>query len=143
LPLPHAFGTVPHVEPVHSGGAGLQTPPMHCWPMGHEQFVVFPHPSATLPQRCVLMSGVQVSGLHSAAEPSTELCGTHALPMHAWPVEQPPQLIGTPHGSTPTIPHRPVHDLAWHDWEPPELAQSWLPEHALPQTKALPVHGST
>jgi hypothetical protein len=143
LPLPQAFGTVPQAEPAHSGGAWLQTPPMHCRPVGHAQFIVFPQESATLPQRCVLVSGVQLSGPQDA-DASTLIWGTHALlALHAWPVGQPPQLIGTPQGSTPTTPHRPVHDLAWHDWEPPEPAQTWLPEHALPQTKALPVHGST
>jgi hypothetical protein len=143
FPLPQALATVPQVELVHSGGAGLHTPPMHCCPVGQLQFLEFPQASMTLPQRFVLVSGVHVSVPHDA-EASTVLWGTQALPMHALPLGQPPQLIGTPQGSTPTMPHRPVHDgLAWHDWDPPALTQTWPPGHALPQTKALPVQGST
>jgi len=42
LPLPHAFSIDPHFDPVppsppmHSGGGGLHTPPMHSCPEGHE-----------------------------------------------------------------------------------------------------------
>ena len=66
FPLPHAFRTDPHVELVHSGGAGLHTPPMHCCPLGHEQLSVWLQGSSTTPHRCVLLSGVQVSGAHDA-----------------------------------------------------------------------------
>jgi hypothetical protein len=123
LPLPQALATVPHVDLVHSGGAALHTPSMHCRPVAHEQFSVFPQASATLPQRWVVLSGVQVGAGQEVAA-STETCGTQVLPMHIWLAAQPPQLMGTPHPSTPTLPQRLVHDLAWHDWEAPELTQT-------------------
>jgi hypothetical protein len=75
VPLPHAFGTFPHraapAEFVHSGGGGPHSPPLHCCPLGHEQRMVLPQPLATVPQRTVMGSGLQVSGPH-APPASTE-----------------------------------------------------------------------
>jgi len=31
------------------------------------------------------------------------------------PAAHPPQLMPTPHGSTPISPHLPVHETVWHD----------------------------
>jgi hypothetical protein len=110
LPLPHALGTVPHLAPAsveHSGGVWPQVPPMHASPGGHEHCWVCPHPSVTVPQRCVLGSGVHVT----CAQPPAS-CGdggTHWLPTQSWPAGQPPHPTATPHESTPTTPHLPVH----------------------------------
>jgi len=118
LPLPHAFSIEPHVEPVppsafmHSGGGAWQTPPTQSCPLGQVQFIVLPQPSLTVPQRTVPGSGLQLSLLQPvpASPPSLGICMTHALFTQVWPVGQPGQLIGTPHGSTPSSPHLPVHE---------------------------------
>jgi hypothetical protein len=67
-PLPHAFGTLPHRAPpslAHSGGVATQTPAAHCCPEGQVHFKLLPQPSATVPQRVVVESGVQVRGAHA------------------------------------------------------------------------------
>jgi hypothetical protein len=75
--------------------------------------------------------------------PSVDGCGMHVLftqtllPVHA------PQLTGTPHPSMATTPQRPAHDFGWHTCDAPLLTQTWPPVHAVPHSKALPVHGST
>jgi hypothetical protein len=85
LPLPQALGTVPHRAPplalVHSGGGGAHTPPEHCCPFGHEHRIVLPQASATLPQRVVMGSGVQVKGPHEPLA-STVTWGPQVLLMH-------------------------------------------------------------
>jgi hypothetical protein len=109
LPLPQAFGTVPHRAPpsavVHSGGGGAQTPPVHCCPVGQEHLIVLPQPSATVPQRVVVESGLQVRG-PQAPPASTVTWGPHVLLMHACPALHPPQSTGTPHESTAMTPQR-------------------------------------
>jgi hypothetical protein len=147
LPLPHALGTVPQRRPPpsappHSGGGGPHTPPVHCWPAGHEQLIVSPQRPATVPHRCVVESGVQVGGRHVALA-STVTWGTHALFTQALLAPHPPQLIGTPQGSVPRTPHRLVQLGIWHDCAAPLPVQTFPPVHAEPQAKAVPEHGST
>jgi hypothetical protein len=147
LPLPHAFSTEPHVEPVppsapmHSGGGAWQTPPMHCCPLGQEQFIVCPQPSLTVPHRFVPGSGLQLSLLQPpASPPSLGICMTHALFTQVWPLGHPGQLMGTPHGSTPSSPHLPEHESIWHDCAPPEPAMHTSPlGHGMPQSCTLPL----
>jgi hypothetical protein len=147
LPLPQAFGTFPQsVAPaalVHSGGGGAHTPPLHCCPFGHEQSMVWPQASTTVPQSLVVGSGLQVSGPHAPLA-STDICGPQVLLMHACPALHPPQLIGTPHPSTPMTPHLPRQlGAAWQVCVEPPLMQAWPPVQAEPHTNALPEHEST
>jgi hypothetical protein len=147
LPLPQAFGTVPHRAPpvavMHSGGGGPQTPAEHCCPFGHEHRMVLPQASATVPHRVVMGSGVQVRGPQDPLA-STVTCGPQVLLMHAWPVLHPPQSIGTPQPSIPTTPHLPWQlGAAWQDCDEPFVVQICPPVQAEPHTKALPEHGST
>jgi hypothetical protein len=110
LPLPQAFATVPHnapASPAHSGGGAVHTPPLHICPLGQEQAIVCPHPLVIVPQSWVRVSGAQVRGAHCPA--SCAPAGTHWLPMQAIPALHPPQLIATPHPSSPIAPQRPVH----------------------------------
>lgn len=145
LPLPQAFGTLPQSAPpsavVHSGGGGAQTPPVHCCPVGQEHRMVFPQPSATVPQRVVVGSGVQLSGPHAPLA-STDTWGPQALLMQTWPELHPPQAKGTPQESTPMTPHRLPQLWAWQDCDEPLVTQACPPVHGEPHTKALPVHGS-
>jgi hypothetical protein len=148
LPLPHALATLPHLYPAsafpHSGGGGLQTPSMHCWPLGQLQLIELPHTSPTVPQRCVVADGVQVSGAQLPEPASVGGCVTHALLMQTLLPVHPPQLIGMPQPSMPMIPQLLVQVLGWHTSDPlPPLAQTCPPVHGEPQTMALPVHGST
>jgi hypothetical protein len=56
LPLPHALGRAPHVEPrppsaaSHSGGGGWHKPATQACPIGHAHCLVWPHPSVIVPQ---------------------------------------------------------------------------------------------
>ena len=149
-PLPQAFCTVPQTEPPsaieHSGAGAVQAPPVHTVPAAHEQSIVCPQPSVTLPHRWVCGSGVHVSV--AQAPPSlglTVLAATHWLPMQSMPAAHPPHAMGTPQASRPTMPHLPVHALGWHDCADGSLAER---EHtfplgqAVPQTRTLPEHGS-
>jgi hypothetical protein len=65
--------------------------------------MVLPQPSATLPQRVVVVSGVQVRG-PQAPPASLIICVTQALLTHACPAPHPPQSMGTPQESTPRTP---------------------------------------
>jgi hypothetical protein len=150
LPLPHAFFTVPHDSPpsadVHSGGVAVHSPAMHCCPLGHEQAIVWPHPSVTVPQSAVCAVGVQVRVGHwpaSGGGPAS--FGTQVLFTHDSPAPQAPQLIPTPHASLPTMPHLPVHVFGWQVCDVGSFGvvrQIRPPSQAEPHWRTLPVHGS-
>jgi hypothetical protein len=120
LPLPHAFSIDPHFDPappsppMHSGGGGLHTPPTHSCPEGHVHWAVWPHPSPMVPQS-TSPGGVQLRVPQPLPPPSEGGWVTHWLFTHVSPAAHPPQVMGTPHGSTPISPHWPVHETVWHD----------------------------
>ena len=147
VPLPQAFATLPHLKPAsvfpHSGGGRLQTPSMHCCPPGQLQLIELPQTSATVPQRWVVDVGVHVSGAQVPGPASCAGWVTHALLMQTLPPVHPPQLIGTPQPSVPTMPQLFVHVLAWQVNEPaPALAQTCPPVQAVPHANRVPVQGS-
>jgi hypothetical protein len=117
VPLPQAFATEPHrapASPSHSGGAAVQTPLTHCSPFGHEQEIVWPQASWTVPHSLVLADGEQVSAAQASDTPAST--GTVPWATQAWstqsnPASHPPQLSATPQESTATTPHLPVQAL--------------------------------
>jgi hypothetical protein len=153
LPLPQAFATVPHegIPPsgVHSGGMGPHTPPVHVCPAGHAQAIVCPHPSVTVPQSIVFGSGVHVSAIHlpaSGAVLAPASTAWQAPSTQTSPAEHPPQAMATPHASSPTTPHRPVHALGLQDWVCALVgsATQTLPlAQGAPQANDCPEQGST
>jgi hypothetical protein len=105
------------------------------------QFIVLPQPSLTVPQRFTFCFGLHISGWHIPVPPSLGGWTTHLLATHVWPVGQPPQLIGTPHGSTPISPHCPVHDgVVWQLCEPfGPVVHVWPFAQGMPHTSVFPV----
>lgn len=148
VPLPQAFITVPHADPappspVHSGGGGPHTPPLHSWPLGHVQAIACPHPLVTVPQSATPALGVHVT--FPQVPPPASVGGggvTHALWMHTWPPVHPPHEIGTPHGSSPMSPHLPVHDGAWQLCVLPLATHDSPLPHGLPHVSVAPVQST-
>jgi hypothetical protein len=107
----------------------------------------FPQTSRTVPQRCVWAEGVHVSGAHAPpASFAVVPDATHWLLTQSCPIGQPPQLMATPHESTPRLPHLPAHVFGWQLCAegPPTAAAQTSPEgQGAPQANVLPVHGST
>jgi hypothetical protein len=154
LPLPQEFPVVPQSAPpasagVHSGGASPHTPPMHDFPVGQVQPMVWPQPSLTVPQSAVCALGAQVSGAHASiadASGTPPSATTHWLAMQSSPVGQPPQAMATPQESRPTTPQLPVGQVfGLHDCDVGSFgsAVQTCPEgHAAPHAKIAPEHGS-
>jgi hypothetical protein len=145
-PLPHALGIVPHFDPVppsspvHSGGGAVHTPPVQSWPIGQVHCFVLPQPLLTVPQRFTPGAGEHVSVPQVPPPPS--LGGgwvTQALFTQVSPVGHPPQLIATPHESTPISPHLPAHEGVWHDCDPPLVTHDSPFAHGMPHVSVLPV----
>jgi hypothetical protein len=82
-----------------------------------------------------------MSGWHFGVPPSLGGWTTHLLPTQAWPIGQPPQLIVTPHGSTPMSPHCPVHEgVGWQLCGPfGPLVHVCPLGQAMPQMSVFPV----
>jgi hypothetical protein len=143
-PLPQALLMLPHLEPVppsspvHSGGGGVQTPPVQSWPIGQVHCLVFPQPSLTVPQRFTPAAGEQLS-VPQPPPPASDGggCVTHALFTQVSPAGHPPQFTGTPHESTAISPHLLAASPSLHDgvWQLCELP---LVMHALPLGQGMP-----
>jgi hypothetical protein len=148
--LPQVFGVdeqrIPPSGAAHSGASGPQIPPEHVSPAAQEQAIECPHPSVTVPQRCVCASGVHETAPHWPA--STETggpAGMQCVPTQSSPAGQPPHVIATPQPSSPTTPHRPSHAFAWQvcdDESFGSMTHTVPASHGSPHAKTCPEHGS-